>query len=95
MQRPGLLSLIAERSAPGQAPSLFDRLPTGGHDFHIGDSNSCRSAAGCYRQAVALREPSSDKIVEHLQFEAVAEQKRFHGGAVRIEGERPLLDAKS
>jgi hypothetical protein len=37
---------------------------------------------------VALGEPGSDKIVEHLHFEAVAEHQPFQGDAVRIEGEQ-------
>ncbi len=67
---------------------LLDCIPAGGHDLHIGDGDSSRLAVGCYRHAIALREPGSDKIVEHLQFEAVAQHKRFHGGAVRIDGEQ-------
>src|SRR5215475_9905010 len=69
-------------------------LPAGGHDLHIGDGDSSRLAAGCYCHALALRKPALDKIVKHLRFEAVVEHKRFHGGAVGIEGEqleRPVL----
>ena len=68
--------------------SLRERVPAGGHDLHIDDGDSSRSAAGCYRHAVALRKPGSDKIVEHLQFEAVAQHKRCHGDAARTEGEQ-------
>src|SRR5215468_38798 len=68
--------------------SPFDRPPAGGHDLHIGHGDSCRSAAGSYRHAVALRKPSSDKIIERLQVEAVAEHERCHRGAEWIEGEQ-------
>jgi hypothetical protein len=74
--------------------SLVDRLPAGGHDLHIGNGDSSRSAAGSYRQAVALRELGSDEVVEHLQVKAVAEHERCHRSAARIEGdqlERPML----